>query len=139
MMPPLLPEAFAVTRGSHLPRHCAAAYRAAALAWAETGARPDESQTVALARAVTDRCEVVDIFYRAAAIAHALDTLSLDELVPIDAPDAANRLSTWAALLELVEPNRAPGERLRDAVRRLLTENVAARAIYLLILQEPKQ
>ncbi|HKX46981.1 MAG TPA: hypothetical protein VJP77_09790 [Planctomycetota bacterium] len=138
MMPPLLPEAFAVARGSHLPRHSAAAYRAAALAWAESGALPNESQTVALARAVTGGCEVVDIFYRAAAISHALETLDLSELVPTDAPDAANRLSAWASLLELVEPNRAPGERLRDTVRRLLSDNVAARALYLLILiQEP--
>jgi len=136
-MPPLLPEAFAVTRGSHLPRRSAAEYRAAAETWAEIWARPDESQTLALARAVANRCEVVDIFYRAAAIATAIDTLSLGELVPIDAPDAANRLSTWAALLELARPHRAPDEELRDTVRRLLTENVGARAIYLLLIQEP--
>lgn len=137
MMPPLLPEAFAVTRGSHLPRHSAADYRAAAVAWAESWALPNESPTVALARSVTGGCEVVCIFYRAAAIACALDSLDLGELVPLDAPDAANRRATWAALLELVAPHRAPDEQLRDAVRRLLSENVAAAALYLLLLQEP--
>lgn len=137
MMPPLLPEAFAVTRGSHLPRHSAADYRAAAATWAESWALPNESPTVALARSVTGGCEVVAIFYRASGVAHLLDTLDLGELVRHDAPEAANRRATWAALLELVTPHRAPDEELRDTVRRLLIENVAARAVYLLLLQEP--
>lgn len=138
MIPPLLPEAFAVTRGERPPAHSAAAYRAAAATWAETWARPDESQTVALARAVTNGSEVVDLFYRAAGIAHALDTLDLTELVPADQPNADLRCSTWAALLDLAAPHRAPGEQLRDTVQRLLRENVAARTVYLLILQGPR-
>jgi len=134
MMPPLLPEAFAVTRGSHLPRHSAAEYRAAAATWAESWALPNESPTMALARSVTGGCKVVDIFYRAASVAHALETLDLAELVPLDEPDATHRRATWAALLELVRPHRAPDEELRDTVRRLLSESVACAAIYLLIL-----
>lgn len=136
-MPLLLPEAVAVKNGEHLPRRSAAEYRAAAAEYAESWAQPGESQTVALARAVIDRSEVVATLYRAAAIAHALDALDLGELVPPDAPQAAHRRSTWAALLELARPHRAPDEELRDTVRRLLSENVAARAIYLLLLQEP--
>jgi hypothetical protein len=139
VIPPLLPEAFSVTRGSHLPRRSAADYRAAAATWAETWARPDESPTVALARAVTSGSEVVDIFYRAAAIACALDALSIDELVPPDAPDAHNRRAAWASLLDLCEPHRRDGEQLRDTLRRLLGSSLAVRCCFLLILQEPKQ
>ncbi len=134
-MPPLLPEAFAVSRGSHLPRRPAADYRAAAAEAAKTWAHPDESPTVALARAVTGGSEVVDIFYRAAGVAHALDTLDLTELVPHDQPNADLRHKTWAALLQLAAPHRVPGEALRDTVQRLVCENAAARAIYLLIVQ----
>lgn len=135
MMPPLLPEAFAVTCGSHLPRRSAADYRAAAAEWAETWARPGESPTVALARAVTSGSEVVDIFYRAAGVAHALDTLDLTELVPLDRPNADLRHKTWNALLQLVSPHRAPDEALQDTLQRVVCENAAARAVYLLVVQ----
>lgn len=135
MIPALLPDAFAATRGERCPSATAAAYRDAAAAWAETWAQPGESQTVGLARAVASGSEVVDIFYRAANIAHALDTLDLTELVPADRPNAHLRHLAWAALLELVEPHRASGEELPATVRRLVGSNAAARAVYLLIIQ----
>ncbi|MCK6570167.1 hypothetical protein L6V77_03550 [Myxococcota bacterium] len=136
-MSSILVEAAETARGERAPAHSAAAYRDAAIAWASRQARPEESPTVALARLCATGSMVVDLCYRAAAIAHALDTLDLGELVPPDAPDAANRLSTWAALLSLVEPHRALGERLNATLRRLLGENLAVRVTFLLILQEP--
>ena len=136
-MSSILVDAAETARGERAPAHSAAAYRDAALAWASRQARPEESPTVALARLCATGSMVVDLCYRAAAIAHALDTLSLDELVPNDAPHADHRLATWAALLELVEPHRAPGERLSATLRRLLGENLAVRVTFLLILQEP--
>ena len=81
--------------------------------------------------------DIVATLYRAAGVAHLLETLDITELVPSDQPSASLRYTTWAAMLELAQPHRAPDEELRDTVRRLLSENVAARAIYLLILQEP--
>ena len=136
-MSSILVEAAETARGERAPAHSAAAYRDAALAWAARQARPEESPTVALARLCASGSMVVDLCYRAAAIAHALDTLDLGELVPLDAPDAANRLATWAALLELVEPHRAPGEHLNATLRRLLGANLAVRVTFLLLLQEP--
>lgn len=130
-------DAAETARGERAPAHSAAAYRAAALSWAYRQTRPKETPTVALARLCATGSMVVDYCYRAAAIAHALDTLDLAELVPHDAPDAANRLATWAALLDLAEPHRAPGERLNATVRRLLGHNFAVRVLFLLILQEP--
>lgn len=82
---------------------------------------------------------MVGDLYRAAAVAHALDELDLTELVPSDAPQSANRLATWAGLLALAAPHRAPDEPLSATVRRLLGENMAVRAIFILILQEPNQ
>jgi len=135
MMPALLPDAFAATRGERCPSASAAAYRDAAAAWAETWAQPGDSQTVGLARAVASGSEVVDIFYRAAGIAHALDTLDLAELVPADQPHAEARHGAWAALLELAAPHGRPGESLPSTVRRLVGSNAAARAAYLLIIR----
>jgi hypothetical protein len=136
-MSSILVEAAETARGERAPAHSAAAYRDAALAWASRQARPEESPTVALARLCATGSMVVDLCYRAAAIATALDSLSLDDLVPPDAPDAANRRATWAALLELVEPHRAPDEPFNATVRRLLGANLAVRVTFLLILQEP--
>lgn len=136
-MSSILVEAAETARGERAPAHSAAAYRAAALSWASRQARPEESPTVALARLCATGSMVVDLCYRAAAIAHALDTLDLGELVPPDAPDAANRLATWASLLDLADAHRAPGERLNATVRRLLGANLAVRVLFLLILQEP--
>ncbi len=135
----ILVDAAEAARGERAPAHSAAAYRATALAWAERCAQPNESPTVALARLCACGSGVVGDLYRAAAIAHALDALDLAELVPPDAPQAANRLATWAGLLDLAAPHRAPGEPLSATVRRLLAENMAVRALFLLILQEPKQ
>src|SRR5262245_20479375 len=137
MIPPLLPEAVAVTNGERTPIHSAADFRAAAATFAETWAQPGESQTVALARAVVGGSEVVATLYRAAAVAHLLDTLDITELVPSDQLNASLRYVAWAALIELAGPHRKPDEELRDTVRRLLSTNAAARAVYLLILQEP--
>jgi hypothetical protein len=134
-MPPLLPEAFAVTRGSHLPRRSAAEYRAAAAEEAKAWAQPGDSETVALARAVTGRSEITGIFYHAAGVAHLLETLDITELVPSDRPNASLRYTTWASMLELVRPHRAPDEELRDTVRRLLNENASARALWILIVE----
>lgn len=136
-MSSVLVEAAEIARGERAPAHSAAAYRDAALAWASRQARPDESPTLALARLCATGSMVVDLCYRAAAIAHALDTLDLGELVPPDAPHAVNRRAAWAALLELVEPHRAPGEPLNVALRRLLHANLAVRVTFLLVLQEP--
>lgn len=137
MIPPLLPEAVAVTRGEFQPTRPAADYRAAAAEAAKTWAQPGDSETVALARAVVGGSEVVATLYRAAGVAHLLETLDITELVPSDQPNARLRYLTWAALVALARPHRASDEELRDAVRRLLNENVACRAIYLLLLQEP--
>jgi hypothetical protein len=136
-MSSILVDAAEAARGERAPAHSAAAYRAAAFAWASRQARPEESPTVALARLCATGSMVVDHCYRAAAIATALDTLDLGELVPIDAPDAANRLATWAALLDLADAHRAPGERLNATVRRLLRDNLALRVVFILVLQEP--
>jgi hypothetical protein len=134
----ILVEAAETARGEHAPAHSADAYRAAALAWASRQTRTEESSTVALARLCATGSMVVDHCYRAAAIATAVDTLDLSELVPIDAPDAANRLATWASLLDLCDAHRAPCENLNAAVRRLLRVNLAVRVVFILILQEPK-
>jgi hypothetical protein len=136
-MSSILVEAAETARGERAPAHSAAAYRDAALAWAARQARPEESPTVALARLCATGSMVVDLCYRAAAIAHSLDTLDLGELVPPDAPDATNRREAWNALLQLVEPHRAPDEPLNAALRRLLGQNLAVRVTFLLILQEP--
>lgn len=136
-MSSILVEAAETARGERAPAHSAAVYRAAALAWASRQARPEESPTVALARLCATGSMVVGDLYRAASIATAIDALDLGELVPLDAPDAANRLATWGSLLELVEPHRAPGEHLSATVRRLLHANLAVRVTFLLILQEP--
>jgi hypothetical protein len=134
----ILADAAQVARGERPPTAPAAAYRAAALAWAERCADEGESPTVALARLCAKGSPIVSDLYRAAAIAHALDALDLTELVPPEAHEAANRLATWAALLELVAPLRATNEHLNATVRRLLGENLAVRALFILILQEPR-
>ena len=136
-MSSILVDAAETARGERAPAHSAAAYRAAALSWAARQARPDESPTLALARLCASGSMVVDHCYRAAAIAHALDTLELDELVPFDAPDAANRRAAWGDLLLLIAPHRALGEPLAATFRRLLGSNLAVRVAFLLILQEP--
>ena len=135
----LLADAFQVSTGERPPAHSAAAYRDAAAAWAETCADEGESPTVALARLVTRSSLAVNACYRAAAIAHALDALDLTELVPADAPDAAARRAAWADLLRLVEPHALPGELLPSTLRRVLGENLAARALWILLLQEPNR
>ena len=137
-MSSILVDAAETARGERAPAHSAAAYRDAALAWASRQARPDESPTVALARLCATGSTVVDSCYRAAAIAHALDTLDLSELVPFDAPDAALRRAAWADLLQLVAPHRASDEPLNVAVRRLLGANLAVRVLFVLLLQEPE-
>ncbi|MCK6445976.1 MAG: hypothetical protein L6Q99_06245 [Planctomycetes bacterium] len=136
-IPPLFPEAVAVTRGEFQPTRPADDYRAAAVEAAKSWAQPGDSETVALARAVVGGSEVVSTLYRAAGVAHLLETLDITELVPSDQPNARLRYLTWAAFLELVRPHRAQDEDYTDTVRRLLNGNVAARAIYLLLLQEP--
>lgn len=133
----ILVDAAETARGERAPTHAASEYRAVALAWAARQARPEESPTVALARLCATGSMVVGDLYRAAAIAHALDTLDFGELVPPDAPDAANRLATWAALLDLADAHRAPGERLNATLRRLLGANLAVRVLFILLLQEP--
>jgi hypothetical protein len=136
-MSSILLDAAETARGERAPTHAASEYRAAALAWASRQARPDEDATAALARLCATGSMVVESCYRAAAIAHALDTLDLGELVPLDAPHAALRRAAWASLLELVEPHRAPDEPLNSALRRLLGANLALRCCFLLLLQEP--
>jgi hypothetical protein len=131
---PLLCDVVAVARGEVPPAHSAAAYRDAAARWAETAANPDESPTVALARLCASGSPVVAALYRAAAIATALETLDITDLVPTDERHAALRRAAWAGLLDLAEPHRRADETLRATVRRLLGENLAARAIFLTIL-----
>jgi len=135
----LIADAALVARGECAPTASAAAYRAAALSWAETCAHEDETPTVALARLCASGSGIVGNLYRAAAIAHAIDALDLTELVPLDAPQASNRHAAWVGLLDLVAPHRAPLEPLSATVRRLLGTNMAVRALFVLILQEPKQ
>lgn len=135
----LIADAALVARGECAPTASAAAYRAAALSWAETCAHEDETPTVALARLCASGSGIVGDLYRAAAIAHALDELDITELVPRDAHQAYNRLATWSGLLQLVAPHREPLERLSATVRRRLGTNMAVRALFVLILQEPKQ
>ncbi len=135
----LIADAALVARGECAPAASARAYRAAALAWAETCANEDETPTVALARLCANGSGIVGDLYRAASIAHAIDALDLTELVPRDAHQAYNRLTAWSDLLRLVAPHRAPLEPLSATVRRLLGNNMAVRALFVLILQEPKQ
>jgi hypothetical protein len=79
----------------------------------------------------------VDVCYRAAAIARAFDDLDPTDLIPADAPDAPTRRAAWADLLRLVEPHGLRGEPLPRTLRRLLRDNLGARALWLLILQTP--
>lgn len=134
-----LADALKVSRGERVPAHSAAAYRVAASTWAETCADEDESPTVALARLCANGSSLVGACYRAAAIASLLDDLDPDELLPADAPDTSARRAAWADLLRLVGPHATPGESLPTTLRRVLGENLAARTVYILLLQEPNQ
>ncbi len=89
------------------------------------------------ARLAASRSLGLEILYRAAAIARALDDLDPSDLIPMDEPDADARRIAWADLLRLVEPHALPGEPLPSTLRRMLRDNLAARSIYLLILQAP--
>jgi hypothetical protein len=135
----LIADALQVSTGERAPTRSAAAYRAAASVWASTCADEDESPTVALARLCANGSRIVSACYRAAAIASLLDDLDPDELLPADAPDTSARRAAWADLLRLVEPHALPDESLPTALRRVLGDNLAARALLLLLLQEPNQ
>jgi len=94
---------------------------------------------VALARLCANGSRIVEACYRAAAIASLLDDLDPDELLPADASDTSARRAAWADLLRLVEPHARSGELLPFTLRRVLGENLAARTVYILLLQEPNQ
>jgi hypothetical protein len=133
----LLADALRVSRGECPPAHPRAAYLAAAASWAECCAGDEESPTVALARLVANGSLTVDACYRAAAITRLLDGLDPSELMPAGAPGADARRDTWADLLRLLAPHARAGEALPATLRRMLGENVAALAVWLLLLQEP--
>lgn len=135
----LLSEAFSVAEGACPPAHPRRAYLDAAVVWATSQARPGESQDVALARLCASGSVVVGACYRAAAIASLLDDLDPDELLPEDAPDVGAYRRAWADFLKLIAPHGRPGEPLPTTLRRLLGENVAACAMYVLLLQESNQ
>ena len=133
----MLSEALSVARGECPPRHSGPEYLAETLRWAERQGRAGESATVTFARLAACGSVGLEVLYRAAAIARALDDLDPSELIPGDEPDATTRRAAWHDLLLLVEPHALPGETLPSTLRRVLGENLAARAIYLLILQTP--
>lgn len=138
-MSELVSEAVSVAQGACPPAHSAAVYIDASLDWATSQAQPGESQEVALARLCAAGSVVIGACYRAAAIASLLDDLDITDLVPNDAPDAETRRLAWAGLLRLIEPHALPNELLAATFRRVLSENLAVRAMYLLLLQEPNQ
>ena len=88
------------------------------------------------ARLAASRSLGLEVLYRAAAIAKALDDLDPSDLIPADAD---TRRIAWADLLRLVEPHALPGEALPSTLRRMLRDNLACRALWLLLLQEPNQ
>ncbi len=134
-MSSLMSEAVSVARGEAPPRHSEREYVAEAVRWAARQGRADETPTETFARLAAARCVAVDVCYRAAAIARAFDDLDPTDLIPSDAPDAAERRAAWTDLLRLIEPHARVGEPLSVTLRRILRENLAARSIYLLILQ----
>jgi len=136
-MSSLMSEAVSVARGEAPPRHSEREYVAEAVRWAAGQGRADETPTETFARLAAARCVAVDVCYRAAAIARAFDDLDPTDLIPSDAPDAPERRAAWADLLRLVEPHARVGESPSSTLRRLLRDNLAARSIYLLILQTP--
>jgi len=91
---------------------------------------------VTFARLAASRSLGLEILYRAAAIAKALDDLDPSDLIPADA-DA--RRVAWDDLLCLVDPHGLPGETPPSTLRRMLRDNLACRALWLLLLQEPNQ
>jgi hypothetical protein len=136
-MSSLMSEAVSVARGEAPPRHSEREYVAEAVRWAARQGRADETPTETFARLAAARCVAVDVCYRAAAIARAFDDLDPRDLIPSDAPDAAERRAAWTDLLRLIEPHAFAGEPLSRTLRRLLRDNLAARALWLLILQTP--
>lgn len=134
---PLMSEAISVAHGEAPPGHSEREYVAEAVRWAARQRRAAETPTETFARLAATRCVAVDVCYRAAAIARAFDDLDPTDLLPADAPDAHTRRAAWADLLRLVEPHGLRGEPLPRTLRRLLRDNLGARALWLLILQTP--
>ena len=133
----MLSEALAVTRGECPPRRPRSEYLSEALRWAARQEQRGETPTETFAHLAASRSLGLEVLYRAAAIARALDDLDPSDLIPMDEPDADVRRLAWADLLRLVEPHALPGEPLSSTLRRMLRDNLAARSIYLLILQTP--
>lgn len=127
-------EAIGVARGECPPHHSEREYLAEVERWAARHRRAEETPTDALTRLTVGRAPAVEVLYRAAAIARALDDLDPTDLIP---SDAAERRAAWADLLRLIEPHAFAGESLSRTLRRLLRDNLAARALWLLILQSP--
>lgn len=136
-MSALMGEAISVARGEAPPRHSEREYVSEALRWAAGQRRAEETPTETFARLAAARCVAVDVCYRAAAIARAFDDLDPSDLIPSDAPDAPTRRAAWDDLLRLIEPHAFASEPLPRTLRRLLRDNLAARALWLLILQTP--
>lgn len=132
----MLSEALSVARGKAPPRHSRAEYLSEALRWAARQEQTGETPPVTFARLAASRSLGLEILYRAAAIAKALDDLDPSDLIPADAD--ARRIA-WDDLLRLVEPHALPGEPLPRTLRRMLRDNLACRALWLLLLQEPIQ
>lgn len=131
----MLSEALSVARGESPPRHSRSEYLSEAVRWAARQEQAGETPPVTFARLAASRSVGLEVLYRAAAIARALDDLDPSDLIPVDEPDADARRIAWADLLRLVEPHGLPSETLPSTLRRMLRENLAARSIYLLILQ----
>ncbi len=128
----MIAEAIAVAAGECPPRHSSRDYLAEAERWAARQGRAGETTTESFARLTVTRSPAVDVLYRAAACARALDDLDASELIPSDAP--APR-AAWTDLLALVAPHARPGETLPETLRRMLRDNLAARALWILLLQ----
>lgn len=126
-------EAVSVAFGERPPRHSAREYLAEAARWATRHAHPDETHTETLARLCVVRETGLNLLYRAATIARAWAGDS-SELVNGEPA----RGQVWHDLLVLANGERRKREKLRDALERLLTNNTAAAAAYLLILREER-
>lgn len=136
-MSALMSEAISVARGECPPRHSEREYLVEVERWAARQRQAEETPTETFARLAAARCVAVDVLYRAAAIARAFDDLDPTDLIPSDDPDACERRAAWDDLLRLIEPHAFASEPLPRTLRRLLRDNIAARALWLLILQTP--
>ncbi|MCY2961814.1 MAG: hypothetical protein NTY35_16780 [Planctomycetota bacterium] len=132
----LTSEAISVAQGLCPPAHSPEDFLDEASRWVSRHVRPNETHTDAFVRLCADRDPALNVFYKAASIARAWagDPSELLSRDPME-----TRARAWRDLLRLAEREQRADEDLRAALTRLLTENTAAAAAYLLILQGERQ